>query len=84
MKENLLSRITCNSKVCNGKPTIRNMRFTVHQLLELLAAGMSYKEILGDYDYLELEDIEAVLLYASRMMNGQHFISQQSNAPIPA
>lgn len=51
--ENLLSRITLNPEVCNGKPTIRNMRFTKAQLLELLASGMSENEILTDYPYLE-------------------------------
>jgi uncharacterized protein (DUF433 family) len=37
MQKSPLERITLNSEVCGGKPTIRNMRFTVNQLLELLA-----------------------------------------------
>lgn len=57
-------RITVNPNVCNGRPTIRNMRFTVAQLLELLAAGMSEREILADYGYFESEDIKACLQYA--------------------
>jgi len=36
-----MERISVNPDVCNGRPTIRNMRFTVAQLLESLAAGMS-------------------------------------------
>ena len=63
----LLSRITTNPEVANGKPCIRNMRFTVANLLELMAAGMSEKEILEDYPYLEKEDIQACLLYASHI-----------------
>jgi uncharacterized protein (DUF433 family) len=63
----LLNRITLNPEVCKGKPTIRNMRFTVTQLLELLAAGMSSDEILEDYPYLESEDIHACLIYAAKM-----------------
>ena len=35
----LLTRITLNPKACKGRPTIRNMRFTVAQLLDLLASG---------------------------------------------
>jgi len=62
-------RITLNPSVCKGAPTIRNMRFTVAQLLELLAAGMSKEEILSDYPYLEKEDIEACLWYASLLAN---------------
>ncbi len=59
-----INRITLNSEVCNGKPTIRNMRFTVGQMLELLASGMMQEEILEDYPYMEQADIQACLLYA--------------------
>lgn len=67
--ETLLKRITLNPQVSQGKPTIRNMRFTVAQLLDLLAAGMTYAEILADYPYLEMADIQACLAYASRIAN---------------
>lgn len=67
--ESLFTRITINQEVCSGKPTIRNMRFTVSQLLDLLAAGMTNQEILADYRYLEEDDIKACLLYASYMAN---------------
>lgn len=72
--ENLLNRITLNPKVCSGKPTVRNMRFTVAQILELLAAGMSHHEILEDYPYIEEEDILACLLFAAKMANAQSVI----------
>jgi len=61
----LSNRITINEHVCNGRPVIRNMRFTVSQMLELIAAGMTFDEILADYPYIEKEDISACLLYAS-------------------
>jgi uncharacterized protein (DUF433 family) len=69
--ENFLSRITLNPEVCNGKPTIRNMRFTAAQLLELMAGGMSENEILNDYPYIEKEDIKAVLQYAAHIANAK-------------
>ena len=59
----LLRRITLNPAVCSGKPTIRNMRFTVAQMLELLAGGMSHAEILEDYPFLEAADIHACLAF---------------------
>lgn len=65
----LLQRITINPAVCKGKPTIRNMRFTVFQLLELVASGMTFEEILTDYPYLENQDIQACLLYAAQIAN---------------
>jgi len=63
--ENIIERITINPEVCSGKPAIRNMRFTVANLLELLASGMTEKELLNDYPFLEADDIHASLLYAS-------------------
>ncbi len=73
--QNLIARITINPNVCKGKPSIRNMRFTVVQLLELLASGMDFSEILEDYPYLEKEDIVACLLYASKIANTKNVIT---------
>jgi uncharacterized protein (DUF433 family) len=64
-------RITVNPAVCAGKPTIRNMRFTVAQMLELLASSMTIDEILVDYPFLEREDVSACLEYAARMANAK-------------
>jgi len=72
--DELIQRITLNPEVCMGKPTIRNMRFTVAQMLELLASGMTHEEILEDYPYIEREDILACLLYASKMANAKSVI----------
>ncbi len=65
--ESLLSRITINSDVCHGKPTIRDMRYPVELILDLLASGMTFDEILADYPALQEEDIRACLAYASRL-----------------
>jgi uncharacterized protein (DUF433 family) len=67
MSENLLDRITLNPQVCNGRPTIRNSRYTVDLILELLSTGMTIDEILDDYSGLEKEDVLACLLYASML-----------------
>ncbi len=72
--ENLLARITINPEVCNSKPTIRNMRFTVSQMLELLASGMTNDDILKDYPYIEKKDIQACLHYASFMANTKNIL----------
>jgi len=78
MNNHLLNRITLNAGICNGKPVIRHMRFPVTQMLELVAAGMTYDEILADYPYIEQEDISACLLYASFITNnkGMLFFSE--------
>jgi uncharacterized protein (DUF433 family) len=73
--ENILTRITSDPAVCQGKPSIRHMRFTVVQLLELLASGMSFSDILNDYPYLEQADIEACLLYTSKIADTKNVIA---------
>lgn len=60
-----LDRITVNPAISHGAPTIRGMRLRVQDVLELLASGMSYDDILADYDELERDDILAVLEYAA-------------------
>ncbi len=63
----LLDRITVDPEICHGKACIRGMRFPVESLLEMLAAGMTEAEILGDHDYLEPQDITAALAWAARL-----------------
>lgn len=67
MQADLLQRITINPEVCHGKPTLRNMRYTVSMILDLLSAGMTTEELIADYPALEKEDVQACLLYASRL-----------------
>lgn len=58
-------RVTIDPAVCTGKPCIRNLRFPVSRLLGLLASGETKESILKAYPYLQAEDIEAALLFAS-------------------
>jgi len=63
----LLNRITMNPNVLFGKPSIRNKRYPVTLILDLLSAGMTTQEILEDYEDLEEQDIFACLFYASKL-----------------
>ena len=67
MNRQLLTRITINHEICNGKPTIRNTRYTVDLILDLLSAGMTESEIIEDYPALEPNDIKACLSFASQL-----------------
>jgi len=64
----LLSRITVNPAIFNGKPIIRGHRLAVEHVLDMLAAGDSIETILAGYDWLEPEDIKACLVYARRLV----------------
>jgi uncharacterized protein (DUF433 family) len=59
------SLITINPAVRSGKPCIRGLRITVYDILNMLANGMSYDEILEDFPKLTLSDIFASLQYAA-------------------
>ena len=57
--------ITIEPDKRGGKPCIRGLRITVYDVLEYLASGMTPEEILEDFDYLTLGDIQACLSYAA-------------------
>jgi uncharacterized protein (DUF433 family) len=61
--EHLTDKITLDSDLCNGRPTIRGKRITVHSVLEFLSVGSSVDEILQAYPSLEKEDINACLKF---------------------
>jgi len=61
-----LDRITIEPGKRSGKPCIRGMRITVHDVLSYLAAGMTYDELLADFPELTREDILASLEWAAQ------------------
>lgn len=75
-----LSRITYNPEICGGRPTLRGMRMTVADVLELLAGGMTESEILEDYPFLEAEDIQVCLHYAAGLASARRMPLEESAA----
>ena len=65
----LLKRITFNPAQCGGRPCVRGMRIRVIDVLNLLASGLSQKEVLAEMPDLEPEDIVACLRYASSRLD---------------
>lgn len=65
--------ITIDPAICHGKPCIRGLRYSVENILEWLASGMSTEEILADYPDLNKEDILAALSYAARLSHVKRF-----------
>ncbi|BAU56184.1 DUF433 domain-containing protein [Mucilaginibacter gotjawali] len=61
---NYLERITIDTNICHGKACIRHMRWPVEVMIDLIASGMSFDEIIADHPELEKEDILASLAYA--------------------
>lgn len=57
--------IVVEERVHFGKPTIKGTRVPVNLVLGKLAGGMTYEEVMSEYD-LTKEDILAALNYASK------------------
>lgn len=68
--QKLLERITINPEICHGKPCIRNMRWPVEVIIDMLGSEMGIDEILEDHPELEKEDILASLNFAKLYMSG--------------
>jgi len=67
-----LERITFSYNVMNGQACIRNTRVPVSLIVNMVANGATFHEILNDYKYLEDEDIRQALIYASWTASDQN------------
>jgi uncharacterized protein (DUF433 family) len=66
-RDELLSRISIDPKVCFGKPCIRGHRLWVSLILDLLASGWSTEQVLDEYPGLTKEDVLACIAYGAEM-----------------
>lgn len=64
-------RITFDANMMGGRACIRGIRVTVSLIVNLVANGMNPQEILEAYPYLESEDIQQALLYATWLADEQ-------------
>lgn len=58
-------RITFDPHILGGKACIRGMRISAALVVNLVANGMTTKEILAEYPDLEAADIQQALKYAA-------------------
>ncbi|MBA7556760.1 hypothetical protein ES705_49479 [subsurface metagenome] len=73
-EKQLLERIAINPKIMVGKPIIKGTRLTVEYILNLLAHGSSFTEIIKEYNGLTNEDIQACLLFAQKSLETTTFM----------
>jgi len=71
---NILDRITIDPAICHGKACIRHMRWPVEVIIDLIASGMSFDEIITDHPELEKDDILASLAYAKITLSGKSLL----------
>ncbi|MGB8930476.1 MAG: DUF433 domain-containing protein [Anaeromyxobacteraceae bacterium] len=72
MVETWRERITADPAILVGKPVVRGTRFAVEFVLELIAEGWSFDEILANYPGLTMEDIRACVAYAKDVLSEEH------------
>jgi len=68
MNQAWLERITYNPAIMVGKPVMRGARIPVDLVVRLVAQGIPYAAILADYPRLQVEDMQAALLYAAAVL----------------
>ena len=66
-RDQLLARISINPDICFGKPCIRGHRIWVSLVLDLLASGWSFQQVLDNYPGIVEEDIRACIAYGAEM-----------------
>lgn len=69
MSHYIADRITVNPEQCGGRPCIRGMRIRVIDILELLAAGLNFTEVLEELPDLELADVFAALRFVTKQVD---------------
>ncbi|MEX0701488.1 MAG: DUF433 domain-containing protein [Planctomycetales bacterium] len=72
--QQLLERISCDSRVIVGKPVVKGTRLTVDYILNLLAHGATIDDILAEYEGLAREDVLACLLFAAQSLSNTEFM----------
>jgi uncharacterized protein (DUF433 family) len=73
---NWREHIVIDPQICHGAATIRGTRIMVSVILDNLAAGTSYQDILGSYPSLTAPDIQAAMSYAAE-------IARERFVPLP-
>jgi uncharacterized protein (DUF433 family) len=65
----LLDRIELDPRICNGKAVVQGTRIPVSVILDQIASGDSWDDIVKGFPELKKEDIQAALLYASALLD---------------
>lgn len=65
-------RISIDPKVCHGKPCIKGTRIWVSLIVDNLANGDSFEDVLAAFPSLTREDVQAALTYAAEMTRARY------------
>ena len=72
---NYTDRIWVDPERCAGKPCIKGTRIPVTHILELIARGISFNEIIEKfYPNISVEDIRACIEFSKAIIEGEEVI----------
>ena len=84
MKRVIINKyIVADPKICHGKPTFTGTRIMIWQVLDLLKADQTPKEIIEDFPDLTQNHIKAALDYASSLTK-EGYVVLNTQPQIPA
>jgi uncharacterized protein (DUF433 family) len=69
----MFDRVTFNPNIMGGRACLRGMRITVAHVVNMVANGMTAKEMLEEYPDLQPEDIQQALQYAAFMTRDETY-----------
>ena len=69
------NHIESNPSVMLGKPVIKGTRLTVEMILQKLSEGASAEQLIVAYPSLQINDILAVLAYASDIISTETILA---------
>ena len=67
----MADRIVSSPDTLSGKPRIAGTRIAVEMILEDLSAGMTAAEIVEAYPSLSVEDVQAAVAYALKLVRAE-------------
>ena len=75
MRIQINRHVIADSKICGGTLTFKGTRIMVWQILELLAASITWEKITKDYfPALTKNHIKAALGYAANIAKGKNLV----------
>lgn len=69
--------IVVDPNVLVGKPIVKGTRISVELLLDRLADGWSFDDILDAYPHLTREQIQAAIAFAAELFKEERFVAIQ-------
>ncbi|MDX2189464.1 MAG: DUF433 domain-containing protein [Bacteroidota bacterium] len=72
-------RIISDTDICFGRPCIKNSRITVANILSYLSSGMAPSDIIKEFNWLTLEDINEALTFAAKALDDRFLPLQKAS-----